>query len=69
MVGGNLLATAIGLVGTLVQARFVVPEDLGYFRQFGIFTAYAFFLHLGLLDALQRLYPLYMGQGLSLIHI
>ena len=63
MVGGNLLATAIGLVGTLVQVRFVGPEDLGYLRQFGILTSYAFCLHLGLFDALQRLYPLYMGQG------
>ena len=63
MVGGSLLGTIIGLVGTLVQVRFVGPEDLGYFRQFAILTAYAFFLHLGLFDALQRLYPLYMGQG------
>ena len=62
MVGGNFLAMALGLVGTLVQARFIAPGDLGYFRQFSIFAAYAFFLHLGLLDALQRLYPLYIGQ-------
>jgi O-antigen/teichoic acid export membrane protein len=61
--GGNLVAVVIGIVGTLVQTRFVGPEDLGYFRQFGIVTSYAFFLHLGLWHALQRLYPLYMGQG------
>lgn len=63
MVGGNLLATVVGLVGTLVQVRFVGPEDLGYFRQFGIVTGYAFFLHMGLFDALQRLYPLLIGQN------
>ena len=61
--GGNLLATAIALVGTLVQSRFVGPDDLGYFRQFGIVTAYAFFLQFGISSALQRLYPLHKGQG------
>lgn len=61
--GGNLIATVIGIVGTLVQARFVGPDDLGYLRQFGIVTGYAFFLHLGLWHALQRRYPLYIGQG------
>ena len=58
-----MLATVIGLIGTLVQARFVGPEDLGFLRQFGIFTAYAYFMNLGLSDALQRMYPLYIGQG------
>jgi O-antigen/teichoic acid export membrane protein len=57
------VAAIIGIVGTLVQVRFVGPEDLGYLRQFGIITSYAFFLHLGLWHALQRLYPLYIGQG------
>ncbi len=61
--GGNVMAAAIGIVGTLVQARFVGPDDLGYLRQFGIVTSYAFFLHLGLWHALQRRYPLHIGQG------
>ena len=63
VVGGNLAATVIGLIGTLVQARFVGPDDLGYLRQFGIVTNYVFFLHLGLWHALQRRYPLHIGQG------
>ncbi len=61
--GGNLMAAAIGIVGTFIQARYVGPEDLGYLRQFGIITSYAFFLHLGLWHALQRRYPLHIGQG------
>ena len=61
--GGSLLATVIGLVGTLVQVRFVGPDDLGYFQQFGIVTAYAFYLQFGISAALQRLYPLYIGRA------
>lgn len=61
--GGNLLATLLAIVGSLVQARFVSPSDLGYFRGFSIATNYAFFLHLGLWDALHRLYPYYIGKG------
>jgi O-antigen/teichoic acid export membrane protein len=61
--GGNLAAMGIAIIGTLVQSRYVGPDDLGYLRQFGIVTSYAFFLHLGLWHALQRRYPLYIGQG------
>jgi O-antigen/teichoic acid export membrane protein len=63
LAGGNLLATLIGVAGSLVQARYVTPDDLGYFRGFSIATGYAFFFHLGILDALQRLYPYYIGRG------
>jgi O-antigen/teichoic acid export membrane protein len=61
--GGNLFGMAIGLVGTLVQARFVSPAELGYFRQFSIVTGYAFFLQLGVFESVQRLYPYYVGRG------
>jgi len=61
--GGNLLTSVLGLIGSFVQARFVTPADLGYFRSFAIVTGYAFFLHLGLFDALQRFYPYYVGRG------
>lgn len=63
LAGGNLLATAIGVIGSLVQARFVFPDDLGYLRGFSIATGYAFFLQLGMFDALHRLYPYYIGKG------
>lgn len=63
LAGSNLFAAILGIVGSLVQARFVTPEDLGYFRQFSIATGYAFFLHLGLFGALQRFYPYYIGKG------
>ena len=63
LAGGNIAVTVLGVLGSIIQARFVSPEDLGYFRGFSIVTGYAFFLHLGLWDALQRLYPYYIGKG------
>jgi len=58
-----MFATVIGVAGSLIQARFVTPEDLGYFRSYSIATGYAFILHLGIFGAMQRLYPFYIGKG------
>jgi O-antigen/teichoic acid export membrane protein len=63
LAGSNLLALGVAAVGTLVQARYVGPADLGYFRTFSIATGYALLLQLGLDDALQRRFPYHMGQG------
>ncbi|CAG1004275.1 hypothetical protein ANRL4_03431 [Anaerolineae bacterium] len=63
LAGGNTLAMAVGIVGSLVQARFITPEELGYFRSFAIVTGYVFFLQLGLFGALARFYPYYIGKG------
>lgn len=59
----NLAVAVIGAVASILQARFVSPEDLGFFRQFGIITGYLFFLHFGTYQAVERLYPLYVGRG------
>lgn len=61
--GGNLIATLFGVIGSLVQARFVSPSDFGYFRGFSIVTDYAVFLHMGIFVAIQRSYPLCIGKG------
>ena len=63
LTGGSLFATAVGIVGSLVQAHFVAPSVLGYFRTFSIYTGYAFFLNFGLFNAFQRLYPYLRGKG------
>lgn len=55
----------LGVLGSLIQARFVTPEDFGYFRQFGIVTGYVFFLQLGVFHALERWYPYCIGRGES----
>ena len=61
--GANIFASVVGIIGSLVQGRFVTADELGYFKQFGLITGYLFFLHLGVFHAIERLYPLYMGKG------
>lgn len=60
---GNMLAMLIGVAGSLVQARYIGPKDMGEFRTFGIVAGYLTFLHLGVFDGLQREIPLQLGRG------
>ena len=39
-----MVAMLLGLIGSLVQARYVAPEDMGVFRSFGIIAGYLTFL-------------------------
>lgn len=59
----NLFSSLVGMAGSFVQGYFVTAEELGFFKQFGIVTGYIFFLHLGIFNAVERLYPLYTQQG------
>lgn len=59
----NLVATALGIIGSLVQARFISPDDLGFVRKYSIISGYAVFLSLGLFSILQREYPVLVGRG------
>ncbi|MEN6459654.1 MAG: hypothetical protein ABFC63_12075 [Thermoguttaceae bacterium] len=61
--GGNLIATALAIVGSVVQARYVGPEEMGVFRTFSIVVGYLSFLHLGTVDGLQRQLPCLLGSG------
>jgi len=63
LMNSNMLISLIGAITSVIQAKFVTADQLGYFRQFGIITNYLFFLHLGTYQAVERLYPLYMGKG------
>lgn len=60
---GNTLAMLLGVVGSLVQVRYIGPEDTGVFRTFGIVAGYLTFLHLGVFDGLHREIPLQLGRG------
>lgn len=59
----NLLATVLGVVGSLVQAHFIGPDDLGFVRKYSVIANYAIFLNLGLFAILQREYPVLIGRG------
>ncbi len=61
--GAGIFGSIVGLLGSLLQGRFITAEELGFFKQFAIITGYIFFLHFGVFHAVERLYPLYMAQG------
>jgi len=63
IVSANILGTALGMVGTLVQARFISPNDLGFLRKYSVVSGYAVFLSLGFFAILVREYPVLMGRG------
>jgi O-antigen/teichoic acid export membrane protein len=60
---GNMAAMALGLLGSVVQARYVGPDEMGLLRIFGMLTGYLTFLHLGVFDGLHREIPLLLGRG------
>jgi O-antigen/teichoic acid export membrane protein len=59
----NLFGTVFGVVGSLVQAHFISPDDLGFVRKYSVVAGYAMFLSLGLFTILQREYPVLIGRG------
>lgn len=59
----NLISTVVGVVGSLIQARFITPDVLGFIRKYSVVSSYAIFLSLGLFIILHREYPVLIGQG------
>ncbi|MGE5314202.1 MAG: lipopolysaccharide biosynthesis protein [Acidobacteriota bacterium] len=59
----NIVSTALAVLGSLVQAHFIVPDDLGFVRKYSIVSGYAIFLSFGLFNILQREYPVLIGRG------
>lgn len=59
----GMIAVALRFVGSIVQARFVDPEILGYYTKFTILPQYLFFLHLGVYTSFSRQYPYFIGKG------
>ena len=58
----NMASTVLTVVGGLLVARFLGPEETGLFRAFTIPLTYLMFLHLGTLDGLWRQIPYYVGK-------
>lgn len=63
LASGNLLAFIISGIISMIQARFVIPEDLGYFNSFAIISGYIFIVNLGLHSSVQLLYPYHIGKN------
>lgn len=61
----SIIGSVLGVVGSLVQAHFIPPDDLGFVRKYSVVSGYAVFLSLGLFIILQRDYPLLIGRGES----
>ncbi len=61
----SLLGYLVGVVGSLVQARFITPSDLGFVRKYSVVAQFVGLLNLGLFTILQRDYTVLMGTGQS----
>lgn len=59
----NMIATVLGIVGSLLQAHFNEADDLGFLRKYSVIANYAIFLNLELFTILQREYPVLIGRG------
>ena len=63
LAGGNLLSTALRMIGGLIVARVVLPPVLGLFNGIGLVLGYTRFLQLGIFNGLNRELPYYVGKG------
>jgi len=63
LVGGNFVSMILRMVGGILQARCVLPSVLGMFNSIGLVLGYAPFLQLGVLNAINRELPYFIGKG------
>lgn len=58
----NLMTPAIGMIGGLVTARFVLPKELGVVQTVMLILAYLNYLHFGVINGLNRNIAFYLGR-------
>ena len=63
LVGGNVTAMGLRMVGGILQAKCVLPAVLGLFGSIGLVLGYAPFLQLGILNGINRELPYFIGKG------
>lgn len=63
LAGGNIASAILRAVGGILQARLVSPSVLGLFNGIGLVLGYSRFLHLGILNGLNRELPYAFGKG------
>lgn len=60
---GNIIASALGIIASLLQARFATPSELGLLKSVTLVMGYVGVLHFGLFDGLTREFPYQIGKG------
>lgn len=59
----SALKTLIQMVTSLIVARMILPENIGIWKSIVLIQSYINILQLGVLEGLNRQYPLYKGAG------
>jgi O-antigen/teichoic acid export membrane protein len=59
----NLTSIVLRLLGGIIVARFIVPEELGTFNGILLVVVYAGFLQAGVINGLNRELPYFIGKG------
>ena len=59
----NLIANALNIISGLFVARWLLPNELGTFSSFTIFTGYIILVQLGIPSAISRELPFYLGTN------
>ena len=63
LAGGNIISSALRMLGGILQARLAPPAVLGLFNGIGLVLGYTRFLQLGILNGLNRELPYFIGKG------
>ncbi|MHB9028473.1 MAG: MATE family efflux transporter [Candidatus Latescibacterota bacterium] len=63
LASGNVLAVFIGMIASVLQARFVDPSVLGYFNGFLLVSTYLMFAQFGTFDFMYRKLPYLIVSG------
>lgn len=59
----NILAAVFGIIGGIIVARLLLPEELGLFNSFSVFTGYIILAQIGIPNGLGRELPFFLGRN------
>jgi O-antigen/teichoic acid export membrane protein len=58
----NIIGNFLTILSGLIVAKWLLPQDLGFFNSFTIISSYIILIQLGIPSGLSRELPLYMGR-------
>lgn len=59
----NIISNALTIISGILVARWLLPEELGFFNAFTLLVGYVILAQIGLPSGLSREFPLLMSQG------